>query len=365
MIPFLDLKRINLNYRQQMNEAIQRVLDSGWYIRGKECEAFEREYAAYCGTKYCVGVANGLDAIRLVLLAYIEQGVMQQGDEVIVPANTFVASILAISQAGLTPVLVEPDINTYNIDPSLVEEKITPRTKAILAVHLYGQISPMDELSEIASKHNLKLLEDAAQAHGAIYRGRKAGNLSDAATFSFYPAKNLGAIGDAGAVTTNDSQLAALVKSIANYGSDEKYVFEQKGVNSRLDELQAAVLSVKLKGIDEDSKQRHRNAQYYLDNIKNEKIILPQVTNMEEHAFHLFVIRTKQRDKLQQYLLDNGIQTQIHYPIPPHKQQAYKELSDLSLPITELIHNEVLSIPLFIGITEAEVQKIVETLNKW
>lgn len=365
MVPFLDLKRTNQQYQGELDKAVLRVIRSGWFIRGKECERFESLFASYCGTKYCIGVGNGLDAIRLIFSSYIELGIFNHGDEIIVPANTYIASILAISESGLTPVLVEPDINSYNIDPNKIDEKITPKTKAILAVHLYGQICDMDALSHIAQKHNIKLIDDAAQAHGSIYKGVKAGNLADATAFSFYPTKNLGALGDGGAVTTNDKQLAETIKSIANYGSSEKYVNKYKGINSRLDEIQAAVLSAKLQYLDNDIEKRQNIAQCYLDNISNPKIILPSYKEKREHTFHLFIIRTTDRDKLQNYLSDNSIQSQIHYPIPPHKQEAYKEWGDISLPVTEKIHKEVLSLPLFIGITEQEVQDVINVINKW
>lgn len=367
MIPFLELKRLNQPYQKEINEAVLRVAQSGWYILGKEVSDFEKQYAQYCGVEHCIGVANGLDAIHLLFLAYKELGIMADGDEVIVPANTYIASILAISQAGLTPVLVEPDIQTYNIDPTLVEAKVTSRTKAILAVHLYGQVCPIDELQQIANKHNLKLIDDAAQAHGGIYKDKKVGSLCDATAFSFYPTKNLGAIGDAGAVTTNDKALANTVRAIANYGSSLKYVNDYKGVNSRLDDVQAAVLSVKLKSLDADNCKRIDIAKYYLDNIKNDKIILPNISTdgSREHVVHVFAIRTTERDQLQQYLLNNGIQAQIHYPIPPHKQQAYKEWNTMSLPVTEQIHSEILSLPLYIGIREDELKEIVRVINLW
>ncbi|MFV0469687.1 MAG: DegT/DnrJ/EryC1/StrS family aminotransferase [Dysgonomonas sp.] len=365
MILFLDLQKVNKKYQKEIQDAINRVAASGWYILGEECKNFESRYAAYCNSKHCIGVGNGLDAIRLIFEAYIELGVMQKGDEVIVPANTYIASILAISQAGLIPVLVEPSIETYNINPVLIEEKITSKTKAILPVHLYGRVCPMNELAVIAKRYNLKLVDDAAQAHGGIYNGNKVGNLCDATAFSFYPTKNLGAIGDAGAITTNDNQLAQTIRSIANYGSSIKYVFEHKGINSRLDELQASVLSLKLEGLDADIKKRQELANYYLNNIDNKKIILPEVTDPKGHVFHMFVIRTEERNRLQEYLTENKIQTQIHYPIPPHKQQAYKEWNNLNLPITEQIHAEVISIPFYVGMDEQDAEKVVSVLNQW
>lgn len=365
MIPFLDLKRTNIKYQNEINEAITRVSNSGWYILGNECKQFENKYAAYCGTQFCVGVGNGLDAIRLILEAYKALGFMTIGDEIIVPANTYIASILAISESGLTPILVEPNMDTYNINPSLIEEKITSRTRAILTVHLYGQVNEMNALTAIAKRHNLKLIDDAAQAHGGIYEGKKIGNLADATAFSFYPTKNLGAIGDAGAITTNDASLAKMVRSLANYGSIEKYVNDYKGINSRLDEIQAAVLSVKLNYLDSENARRREVANYYLENIKNDKIALPFYENIEAHVFHLFIIRTENRLELQSYMLENGVQTQVHYPTPPHKQQAYKEYSHFSFPITERIHKEVLSLPLYIGITDDEVKEIVDVINKY
>ena len=364
-IPFLDLKRNNLPYQIGINEAIQRVAQSGWYILGKECSRFESEFADYCNASHCIGVGNGLDAIRLILTAYTELGILKHGDEIIVPANTYIASILAISESGLSPVLIEPDLDTYNIDPNKIEEKITEKTKAILAVHLYGQVCDMNVLKAIADRHHLKLIDDAAQAHGAVYNGQITGSLCDATAFSFYPTKNLGGIGDGGAVTTNDSQLAAVVRSIANYGSEKKYVHCYKGINSRLDEIQAAVLSVKLNSLDRDLEQKRKIALFYIQNITNPKIILPSFSDEKEHTFHLFVIRTNDRDNLGQYLSDNGIQTQIHYPTPPHKQKAYKEWNDRNFPISEKIHNEVLSLPLFIGLTDEEIKFVVNCINKW
>ncbi|NDW17701.1 DegT/DnrJ/EryC1/StrS family aminotransferase [Dysgonomonas sp. 216] len=364
-IPFLDLKRVNERHQAEINDTVLRVAQSGWYIHGKECSNFEHEFAAYCGTSSCIGVGNGLDAIRLIFSAYIEIGVFSRGDEVIVPANTYIASILAITESGLIPVLVEPNINTYNLDASKIEEKITDKTKAILAVHLYGQVCDMEPLKTISEKYNLKLIDDVAQAHGAVYNNSKTGNLCDASAFSFYPTKNLGALGDAGAVTTNDAQLSDAIRSIANYGSKEKYVHQYKGINSRLDEIQAAVLSAKLKYLDEDIETRRNIALHYLKSISNPKIILPEFRKPEEHTFHLFVIRAQQRDSLKKYLLDNGIQSQVHYPIPPHKQEAYKEWEKDSYPITEKIHQEVLSLPLFFGIAQEEADKVIEVLNKW
>lgn len=365
MIPFLQLKRINSKHQERIDEAILRVAHSGWYILGKECKDFESSYAEYCGTKHCIGVGNGLDAIRLILEGYKALGFAKDGDEVIVPANTYIATILAITQAGLTPVLVEPKLDSYNIDPALIEQKINSQTRIILTVHLYGYVSNITQLADIAKRHNLKLIDDAAQAHGTTYEGRRTGSLTDATAFSFYPTKNLGALGDAGAVTTNDSELERAVRAIANYGSKEKYVNQYKGINSRLDEMQAAILSAKLPFLDEDTTERQCIARFYLENIKNEKVILPHFLKLENHAFHLFVVRVENRTLFQDFLLENGIQTQIHYPTPPHKQEAYKEWADLSFPISEKIHREVVSLPLFNGMRQEEMAKIVETVNKF
>ena len=363
MIPFLDLKAINAQYRTELIDACTKVIDSGWYIQGNECKEFEVEFANYCGTKYAIGVANGLDALILILRAYKELGFMKDGDEVIVPSNTYIASILAISQNNLVPVLVEPDINTYLIDPTKIEEKITSKTKAILPVHLYGQTCEMDKINEIAKKYNLKVIEDSAQSHGAFYKNKRSGNLGDASGFSFYPGKNLGALGDGGAVTTNDEELALAIKALGNYGSHKKYENLYKGTNSRLDEMQAAMLRVKLKYLDEEVKKRREIANYYLENIKNDTIILPIVRAEDNHVWHLFVIRTNKRDELQKYLLDNGIQTLIHYPIPPHKQNAYKEWNNESYPISEQIHDKVLSLPIS-GVQNLEdTKKIVQVIN--
>lgn len=365
MIPFLDLKELNTQYKAELIEACTRVIDSGWYIQGNECKEFDKEFASYCGAKYAIGVANGLDALILILRAYKELGFMKDGDEVIVPSNTYIASILAISQNNLVPVLVEPDINTYLLNPSKIEEKITSKTKAILPVHLYGQTCEMDKINEIAKKYNLKVIEDSAQSHGAYFKDKRSGNLGDASGFSFYPGKNLGALGDGGAVTTNDEELANTIKALGNYGSHKKYENLYKGVNSRLDEMQAAMLRVKLRYLDNELEKRRDIANYYLENIKNENIILPVVRAESNHVWHLFVIRTSKREELQKYLLDNGIQTLIHYPIPPHKQNAYKEWNNESYPISEQIHTEVLSLPIS-GVQNLENTKnIVEKLNEF
>lgn len=370
MIKFLDLKAINHDLRNELLEACARVIDSGWYIGGEELHRFEQEFAEYCGVKHCIGVANGLDALNLTLRAWKELGYLRDGDEVIVPANTYIASVLAITENGLVPVLVEPDPTTYNLDVQKVQQAITARTKVLLPVHLYGLLSDMPALMSIAKKHGLLVLEDSAQSHGASHRGVKAGAWGDASGFSFYPGKNLGALGDAGAITTNDDALAEVLRALRNYGSHEKYQNLYRGVNSRLDEMQAAVLSVKLKYLDVQVAQRRKIVQVYLQSIKNAHITLPlatgaQVTTFEEHVWHLFVIRTAHREALQKHLQDKGVQTLIHYPIPIHKQKAYSEMSALSLPITEAIHHEVLSLPLGPTLTLEEAQKVVLACNSF
>ena len=365
MTKFLDLQKITQKYSEEIHEAVNRVVDSGWYLQGKENEKFEADYSAYIGTKYTVGCANGLDALIWIFRAYVEMGIMKPGDEVIVPANTYIASILAISENGLVPVLVEPSIETYQIDDSRIEEAISERTKAILIVHLYGQCAYTDKIGELCKKYNLKLVEDNAQAHGCKFKGRKTGSLGDAAGHSFYPGKNLGAFGDAGAVTTNDEELAKVVRAVANYGSIRKYVFKYIGRNSRLDEIQAAVLDTKLKHLDDDIAMRKEVAKYYISHITNPEIITPIVKDWDAHVFHIFTIRCKHRNELQKYLTENGIQTIIHYPIPPHKQECYKEWNHLSFPITEQIHDEELSIPMSPVMTEEEVKAVVNVLNSW
>lgn len=363
MIKFLDLKEINKHYKTELKEACSRVIDSGWYIQGQELQQFEAEFAAYCGTKHAIGVANGLDALILVLRAWKELGKLQEGDEVIVPANTYIASILAITENRLTPVLVEPDINTYNLSQEGIQAAITPKTKAILPVHLYGLISPMAEIMQIAQEHDLLVLEDCAQAHGAEINGQRAGNWGHAAGFSFYPGKNLGALGDAGAITTNDDQLTDTLKALRNYGSHKKYENLYQGVNSRLDEIQAAMLRVKLCHLDNETQVRQKIALYYLNNIKNKLVTLPEVKIERSHVWHLFVVRTENRQELCDCLQKNGIQTLVHYPIPPHKQQAYSNYEKLSLPVTELIHEQVLSLPIDPTLNETDVYKIVEAIN--
>lgn len=363
LVEFLDLKKINQRYKKEIQEGINRVVSSGWYLLGSEIASFEKDFSDYIGTKYTIGVGNGLDALRIILRAYIELGKMQEGDEVIVPANTYIASILPITDNHLKPVLIEPDINTYNINPNLIEEKITDKTKAILIVHLYGQNSYTEQIGLLCKKHNLKLIEDAAQAHGACYKGRRVGSLGNAAGFSFYPGKNLGALGDAGAICTDEEDLAECCRALGNYGSKKKYFNLYQGYNSRMDEIQAAVLRAKLKGLDKDNKKRTQIADYYLSNINNPLIILPKVGEAGGHAWHLFVIRSKKRDELQNFLAKKGVQTLIHYPIPPHKQEAYPEWNQLSLPITEKIHNEVLSLPISPIAKPKEVKKVCDILN--
>jgi len=366
MIPFLNLKNINNRYREELLSALARVVDSGWYILGDEVEKFEREYSEYCGVKHTIGVANGLDALRLILRAYIELGQIAEGDEIMVPANTYIASILAISENHLSPVLVEPNIETYNIDENKIEERITVRTKAILVVHLYGQIGYTEKIQAIADNHGLKIIEDSAQAHGAIFDGKRSGNLGDASGFSFYPGKNLGALGDAGAVTTNDDQIASIIRALRNYGSVVKYKNIYKGFNSRLDEIHAAILRVKLKYLDEENEKRRSITRFYLKSINNKKIILPrQAENLKAHVWHIFAVRTPNRTNFQEYLQRERIDTIIHYPIPPHQQQAYSEWNQYRYPITEEIHKTILSLPVDITMTESDLKSIVDVCNKY
>lgn len=407
MIKFLDLQKINDSFEPELSQAVQRVIRSGWYLLGEEVRAFEKEYAEFIGTKHCIGVANGLDALRLILKAYIEIGVIAKGDEIIVPANTYIASILAITDNGLIPVLVEPDINSYNIDPALIEAKITARTKGIMIVHLYGQCAMHPEIERLVKTYDLKLIEDNAQAAGASYTELHGGNivkhrapllrtgsLGDAAGHSFYPGKNLGALGDGGAVTTNSDELAEAIRALANYGSKRKYENIYQGLNSRLDEIQAAALRVKLPRLDADNNRRREIAQYYCDNITNPEVVLPQlfqesepslrvpsigrtgrrsqirnqeseIRNFSAHIWHLFVIRHPHRDQLQAHLAENGIQTLIHYPIPPHKQLAYKDWNNQSYPITEKTHSEVLSLPMSPVMTDEEIQCVVNQINRY
>lgn len=365
MINFLDLRGINSQHEFELKEAASRVIDSGWYLMGKELENFEKKYANFCNVKYCLGVSNGLDALKLIFRGYIEMGIINIGDEVIVPANTYIASVLSITDNGLVPVFVEPNNETYNLDSSLVERAITPKTKAILTVHLYGQISIDKKMLDICSKYNLKLVEDAAQSHGAISNGIISGALGDAAGHSFYPGKNLGALGDSGAVTTNDKKLAKTIFALRNYGSQIKYENLFQGSNSRLDEIQAAFLNVKLKYINHDIAGRRRAANYYLQNIKNPELILPKVIKEESHVWHLFVIRTSNRKEFQDYLLRKRIQTMIHYPIPPHKQKAYQIYNDHNFPITEKISKEVLSLPVSAIIKQEDLKYIVDVINSY
>jgi len=380
MIKFLDLQKVNALHADELKRVAAEVIDSGWFLQGERVQLFEQQLGEYLGVNQVVTCANGLDALRLILKAYIELGVMSEGDEVIVPANTFIASLLAITDNRLKPVLVEPDIRTYNLDISLVEQAITPRTKAIMVVHLYGRVCWSEELEAIAKKYNLKIIEDNAQAIGAYYHCstpchcgpdpqspiKRTGSLGDAAGTSFYPGKNLGALGDSGVVTTNDEDLASVVRALENYGSKQKYVFEYKGLNSRMDEIQAAFLSVKLKYLDAENAIRRKIADYYSENIKNGKIILPtKEIHKDSHVQYVYVIRSKERNKLQTYLAENGIQTLIHYPVPPHKQECYKELNQLSLPITEQIHNEILSVPISPVMETDEVKLVVECINQY
>jgi dTDP-4-amino-4,6-dideoxygalactose transaminase len=363
VINFLDLKAINNQYQQELKDACARVIDSGWYIMGNELTQFETEFAAYCGTKFAIGVANGLDALILTLRAWKELGKLQAGDEVIVQANTYIASVLAITENDLVPVLVEPNPASYNLDPAMLAAAITPKTKAILPVHLYGQLCPMPEIMAIAKQHNLLVLEDCAQAHGAEMNGQRAGNWGDAAGFSFYPGKNLGALGDAGAITTNDDQLAQTLKALRNYGSHKKYENLYQGVNSRLDEIQAAMLRVKLPYLEAETIRRQQIAQAYRSGITNPLVILPNVTDELAHVWHLFVVRCETREALQAYLMEQGIQTLIHYPVAPHKQQAYSQWNSISLPLTEDIHQQVLSLPLDPTMSDAAVAQVIAAVN--
>lgn len=370
MIPFLDLKALNGQYTDELLAAATRVISSGWYIQGEEVKEFEREFADYCGTRHCVSVANGLDALTLTLRAWKELGRLREGDEVIVPANTYIASLLAITENGLVPVLVEPSDATYNIVPESVAAALTPRTKAIMAVHLYGQLAPMAELLSLADQHGLLMLEDSAQAHGAEVAGRKAGNWGDASGFSFYPGKNLGALGDAGAVTTNDEELEHTIRAIANYGSRRKYHNIYQGVNSRLDEVQAAMLRVKLRHLDSESRRRREIALAYASGIDHPEIVHPigpneSVTSLQNHAFHLYVVRTVHRDALQAHLFKHGVQTLVHYPIPPHKQEAYVNWNASSYPVTEAVHEQVLSLPMSPVLTKDQVRQVIAACNNF
>lgn len=366
-IKFLDLKTINLSYEQELKDAFSSVLHSGWYIKGKYLEEFERNFADYCGVKHCIGVANGLDALILIIEAYKLMGVFRDGDEIIVPSNTYIASILAITRNNLVPVLAEPSELSFNINPSNIRKLITSKTKGILAVHLYGQCADMHPIKEICREHNLKLIEDSAQSQGAKYKGRRAGSLGDASGFSFYPGKNLGALGDAGAITTDDTALAEVILALHNYGSKLKYENLYPGVNSRLDELQAALLNVKLKYLDAENEARRQKAALYLASISNPLIRLPQVANNNEHIWHIFAVRIAQglRNRFRDYLAENGIQTVVHYPIPPHKQKAYAEMNHISFPISEAIHNDVISLPISPVMPEEEIKYVIDTCNRF
>lgn len=366
MVNFLSLEDVSRTFQPELDSAIERVVHSGWYLQGVEVAAFEKEFANFCGVKNCIGVANGLDALILIMRAYREMGRMKDGDEVIVPANTYIATILAISANNLVPVLVEPNEKTFTIDPLKIEERITARTRAILPVHLYGQVAKMDAILEIAGRNDLLVIEDSAQAHGAMHNGQRTGSLGNASGFSFYPGKNIGALGDAGAVTTNDDELAATVRAIANYGSVKKYVDKYKGINSRLDEIQAAVLRIKLPKLDQNNDARRQVAMRYCEGIHNPAILVPQIPKeRDSHVWHIFAIRTKKRDEFQEYLKKNGIQTIIHYPIPPHKQASYKEWNDRSYPITESIHAQELSLPIGPTMTKADVCEVIQAVNSF
>ena len=383
MVKFLDIQKITYRFEPELTEAVQRVVRRGWYLLGEEVAAFEKEYASYTGAKHCIGVANGLDALRLIMKAWMEMGVMKEGDEVIVPANTYIASILALTDNRLKPVLVEPDMTTYNLDLAKVEDHISPRTRAIMVVHLYGRACWSEELEQVANRHNLKIIEDNAQAAGALWSGaltgeagpglaaRRTGSLGDAAGNSFYPGKNLGALGDGGAVTTNDDDLAAVVRALANYGSVKKYVNDYQGLNSRLDEIQAAVLRVKLPLLDEDNRRRRNIARQYNSLISTPGIVLPVKTETDgierdqSHVYHLFVVRHPERDRLQRHLDENGVQTLIHYPIPPHKQRAYSHWNEMSFPLTEQIHREALSLPISQVMEYEEYTKVIEAINNF
>ena len=364
MVPFLSLKDVTAKYADEIHAGVQRVVDSGWYLQGKENESFERHYADYIGAKYCVGCSNGLDALIWIYRAYIELGIMQQGDEVIVPANTYIASMLAITENGLKAVLVEPNPNTLELDENRIEEAITPRTKSVLLVHLYGRCAYTEKIGELCEKHHLHLVEDNAQAHGCRFKGQRTGSIGEAAGHSFYPGKNLGALGDGGAVTTNNMELADCIRALANYGSTKKYVFKYCGRNSRLDEIQAAVLDVKLRHLDEDNRLRQQVAAYYYDRISNPMITLPTRLPDENNVYHLFPILCEHRDELQQYLTEHGVQTIIHYPIPPHLQECYSGMwPDVSLPITEVLAKQELSLPISPCLAMHQLDEVVCALN--
>lgn len=365
MIKFLELKKITDKYSTEIHEAVDRVINSGWYLQGEANSRFEKNYANYIGTQYCIGVANGLDALRLILRAYIEMDIMHKGDEIIVPANTYIASILAITDNDLVPVLVEPSISTLQINDNCIEAAITAKTKGIMIVHLYGQCAYTEKIGELCKKYDLKLIEDNAQAHGCLYRGKRTGSIGDAAGHSFYPGKNLGALGDAGAVTTNDKELENVIRALANYGSEEKYVFKYQGLNSRMDEIQAAILDVKLTHLEEDIYLRKKVARNYIEHIIHKDIVLPQIANWESHVFHIFPVLSVYRNELQEYLKSKEIQTLVHYPIPPHKQQCYANWNSQSLPVTESIHAWELSLPMSPELTDDEQNYVIEVINKF
>ncbi|MBQ9313923.1 MAG: DegT/DnrJ/EryC1/StrS family aminotransferase [Clostridia bacterium] len=365
MIKLLDLQAITNMHSDEYKKAVSRVIDSGWFLQGNEIKKFETDYAQYIGTKHCISVANGLDALYLILRAYKEQGLMMDGDEIIVPANTYIATIISITRNKLVPVLVEPTWENLEIDIDKIETAITPKTKGIMIVHLYGRVAYDDKLKDICKKYRLKLLEDCAQSQGCAWKGIKTGSLGDAAAHSFYPGKNLGAFGDAGAVTTNDSELASIISALSNYGSQEKYIFKYIGINSRISEMDAAVLDIKLKYLDDDNKQRQRLAAYYYSNIANPLISLPKYIDDENNVYHQFPIFCERRNELQKYLNSNNIQTLIHYPIPPHKQECYKKWNDKSYPITEKIHAQELSIPMNQKISQDEAFEVVRVLNSF
>ncbi len=365
MIKPLDLQAVTMMHGDEIKAAVNRVIDSGWYLLGKENTQFETDYSHYIGTKHCITVANGLDALYLLIRGYKEMGIMQEGDEIIVPANTYIATIISITRNNLVPVLVEPTWEHLEIDINKVEDAITPRTKGVMTVHLYGRIAYNEKLGELCNKHGLKLMEDCAQSHGCAWKGIKTGAIGDSAAHSFYPSKNLGALGDAGAVTTNDTELAEIIRALANYGSQKKYVFKYAGLNSRMAETDAAVLDVKLKYLDEDNKKRQELAGYYYANIYNLRIKLPKKIDDENNVYHQFPVFCERRDELQQYLYEKGIQTMIHYPIPPHKQECYKGWNDRSYPITEAIHEQELSLPMSPCLSKTDAKYVVETLNKF
>lgn len=365
MVKFLDLKGINSQHRQALIDACIEVIDSGWYIMGEKLRRFEVDFADYCGVKHCVGVANGLDALTLTLRAWKQLGRIAEGDEVLVPANTYIATILAITENKLVPILVEPELESFNLGVENLAQALTPRTKVIMPVHLYGRLADMPAITNFAEKHGLLVLEDSAQAHGAKLEGRRAGAWGDASGFSFYPGKNLGALGDAGAITTNDDALADTLKALRNYGSQVKYMNMYQGVNSRLDELQAAMLAVKLPLLDSETQRRQQVAQMYLDGICNPHIALPEPGAPGQHAWHLFVVRTGHREQLQQHLSSHNVQTLVHYPIPPHQQKAYPDFAGISLPLTEQLHNEVISLPMDPNLTAASVQSVIDACNSF